>query len=221
MLFTNTCYWASVELAEEKGAFPLYDRDLYCNSTFIKERLDPDLRDAIYANGIRNSHLTSIAPTGTISLTADNISSGLEPVFSVGYDRTIQTFEGARVERVDDYGYRVFGTTPKTADELTPDEHLGALLIASKWMDSAVSKTCNVGKDVTYNEFKEIYVKAWRGGAKGCTTFRASGKRMGILNAPAEEIMPELDVKEERVLTEFDEGGACFFDPTTGMKTCE
>ena len=102
--FTNACYEASARLAAEKGSFPLY-RPQYLESKFI-QRLKPQVRKLIAENGIRNSHLTSIAPTGTISLTADNISSGIEPVFSEGYDRTIQTFEGPRVEHVSECSVR-------------------------------------------------------------------------------------------------------------------
>lgn len=201
--FTNEVYRASANLAKEKGPFPLYSSE-YLEGEFIKQ-LDDDVYQLIRDNGIRNSHLTSIAPTGTISLVADNISSGIEPVFSYGFDRTIQTYEGPRVERVDDYGVRVFGVRGKTADQCSVDDHLNVLLVASKWMDSAVSKTCNVGDGVSFDEFKDIYWKAWKGGAKGATTFRAAGKRAGILVAAPEE----------------GEGAACYIDPETGKKTCE
>lgn len=202
--FTNNVYRASALLAAEKGSFPLFEKRSYLEGKFVKT-LDEDVYNLIELHGIRNSHLTSIAPTGTISLVADNISSGIEPVFSYGFDRTIQTFDGPRVEHIDDYGVRVFGVRGKTADKCTVDEHLAVLLVASKWMDSAVSKTCNVGDDVSFDDFKEVYWKAWEGGAKGCTTFRAAGKRAGILVAAPEE----------------GEGAACYIDPETGKKTCE
>lgn len=202
--FTNAVYMASSELAREKGPFPLYLAKEYLSGKFIQQ-LNENVRKHIEQFGIRNSHLTSIAPTGTISLVADNVSSGIEPVFSYGFDRTIQTYEGPRIERVDDYGLRVFGVRGKTADQCSVDDHLAVLLVAAKWMDSAVSKTCNVGDAVSFEEFKDIYWKAWEGGAKGCTTFRTSGKRMGILNAAPQE----------------GEGAACYIDPETGKKTCE
>lgn len=202
--FTNEVYHASAMLAAEKGPFPLYDKEKYLQGKFI-QKLDKDVQDAIRENGIRNSHLTSIAPTGTISLAADNVSSGIEPVFSYGFDRTIQTYEGPRIERVDDYGVRVFGVRGKTADQCSVTEHVDTLIAVSEWIDSAVSKTCNVGDTVTFEEFKDIYLRAFKGGAKGCTTFRAAGKRMGILNAAPQE----------------GEGAACYVDPETGKKTCE
>lgn len=202
--FTNEVYMASAMLAKEKGPFPLFDRDKYLAGKFI-QKLDDDVKAAIYDYGIRNSHLTSIAPTGTISLTADNVSSGIEPVFSYGFDRTIQTLDGPRVERVDDYGVRVFGVKGRTADSCSVSEHVDTLIAVSKWIDSAVSKTCNVGDHVTFDEFKDLYLRAYKGGAKGCTTFRAAGKRMGILNAAPQE----------------GEGAACYIDPETGKKSCE
>ena len=200
----NESYRASSNIAVEKGSFPTFDKDLYLNSKFIQV-LDKDVQELIATQGIRNSHLVSIAPTGTISLTADNVSSGCEPVFSLFYDRTILDDDGVKqVERVSDYGYRTWGVKAKTADECTTDEHLNVLITASKWVDSAVSKTLNVGADVSWEQFKDIYMKAWKAGCKGCTTFRAAGKRYGVLN--------KVDV---------DEGAACYYDTTTGKKTCE
>lgn len=214
-------YVASVALAIEKGAFPLFDADKYLESGFSKTL--PDwLRADIKKHGIRNSHLLSVAPTGTISLSADNVSSGIEPVFSHYYDRIIQTFEGPRTERVEDYGYRVFGVKGKTADELSVFDHVKVLNLASKYVDSACSKTCNVGSDVSWDEFKKVYMEAYLGGASGCTTFRAAGKRYGILTANAAEDIAE-PVKEEvdESFVNEKEGGACYFDPTTGKRTCE
>ena len=212
------CYKTSVALAIEKGAFPLFDTR-YLDSDFAKT-LPHALREDIRKYGIRNSHLLSVAPTGTISLTADNVSSGIEPVFSLFYDRTIQTFDGPRVERVEDYGYREFGVKGYTADSMSVFDHVKVLNLASKYVDSACSKTCNVGDNVTWAEFKDVYMQAYEGGASGCTTFRASGKRYGILNAAAsEESVDEPQVEDTKDFV--DEGGACYYDPTTGLKTCE
>lgn len=203
----NETYSCSADLAAEKGSFPLYDAEKYNQGKFIKT-LPKRVRDKIKENGIRNSHLTSIAPTGTISLTADNVSSGIEPPFSLYYDRTIQQFDGHQIERVEDYAYRQ-GIAGRTANEISADEHVNVLILSSQYVDSAVSKTCNVGDNVTYDEFKELYVKAWRGGCKGITTFRQSGKRYGILN----EVKPKADEQPK--------AEACFIDPATGAKSCE
>lgn len=196
-------YIASSNLAAEKGSFPLYDTKQYQESKFIKS-LPESIRELIVKQGIRNSHLTSIAPTGTISLTADNVSSGVEPPFSLFYDRTISGFDGHSVERVEDYAYR-YGYSGLTANEISAEDHVKVLGMASKYVDSAVSKTCNVGDDVSYDEFKELYYTAWRMGCKGITTFRAAGKRYGVLNEVVEEPKAE----------------ACFIDPATGQKSCE
>lgn len=220
MTYRDAVYMSSVALAEEKGAFPLFDKDAYLASGFALS-LPESIRQAIRQHGIRNSHLLSIAPTGTISLSADNVSSGIEPVFSHFYDRTIQTFEGPKVERVEDYAYRVYGVKGRTADQTPVQDHVAVLNLASKYVDSACSKTCNVGADVTWDEFKDVYMQAYLGGASGCTTFRASGKRYGILNAAAVEdvaVAPEPDVD---TFVDEKEGGACYIDVKTGIRTCE
>ncbi len=145
--------------------------------------------------------MLSIAPTGTISLSADNISSGIEPIFSYGYDRVIITENGPETFSVVDYGVKFLGVKGRTADECSAKEHVDVLCAAQKFVDSACSKTCNVGPDVTWEEFKDIYMRAYEGGAKGCTTYRAAGKREGILK------------KTETV-------EACMIDPDTGQKSC-
>lgn len=211
----DSCYRASARLAKEKGPFPLY-RDEYLKSNFIRT-LPASIKKEIREYGMRNSHLTSIAPTGTISIVADNVSGGIEPVFSHYYDRTIQTFEGPIVERVEDYAY-ARGIKGRTANDISVQDHLAVLLLAQHYIDSACSKTCNVGEDVSYEEFKQVYLDAWKGGAKGCTTFRLGGKRFGIMQAVEEEKTStgetaEMD-KEER------KAEACFIDPTTGHKEC-
>ena len=222
----DTAYRTSISLAREKGSFPVFNATNYLVSEFALT-LPDDIRHGIRKHGIRNSHLLSIAPTGTISLSADNVSSGIEPVFSLAYDRTINTFEGSKVERVEDYGYRVFGVRGRTADELSVFDHVKVLNLASRFVDSACSKTCNVGDDVTWEEFKDVYMRAYDGGASGCTTFRASGKRYGILNAAAVEDIAEEDEKQldlfinEDVKPQVVDGGACYYDPETGLRSCE
>ena len=198
-------YSASIELAKEKGSFPMFDADKYLKGKFI-QTLPQGIRRRIKKYGIRNSHLLSIAPTGTISLSADNISSGIEPVFSHFYNRTIQTFEGTINQRVEDYAYRTQGLKGKTADECTAKEHLDVLATTQQFVDSACSKTINVSPSMPWEDFKQIYVDAYDSGCKGCTTFNSGGKRYGILNAPKDE----------------DEEGAkaCYIDLETGNKEC-
>ena len=165
-LITNECYRASSKLAAEKGSFPLYDIELFGQSKFLS-RLDDDVRDSIRRNGIRNSHLTSIAPTGTISMSCDNISSGIEPVFSYRTDRPINTPDGPMMMRLEDYGVRFLGVKGRTCDEVSVQEHVNVLVAASHWVDSAVSKTCNLDGNVPWEDFKGVYLRAWEGGAKG------------------------------------------------------
>jgi len=212
----DNAYRASARLAKEKGAFPLY-REQYLKSNFIRS-LPASVKKEIREHGIRNSHLTSIAPTGTISLVSDNVSGGIEPVFSHYYDRTIQTFDGPTIERVEDYAY-ARGVKGVKAGDLSVMQHVEILALASHYVDSAVSKTCNVGDDVTYEEFKDVYVKAWKMGCKGITTFRAAGRRYGILNEAVEE-----EAQTESATTEVPEEDrapeACFIDPRTGQKEC-
>lgn len=212
----DNCYKSSAELAKEKGAFPLFRKE-YLKSNFIRS-LPASVQSLIRENGIRNSHLTSIAPTGTISIVGDNVSGGIEPVFSHYYDRTIQTFDGPIVESVKDYAYS-HGVEGRTADSISVNDHLEVLLLAQHYIDSACSKTCNVSGDVDYDSFKQVYVNAWKGGAKGCTTFRINGKRYGIFNETVEE-EEKVSGENEAVAQEEDKAEACFIDPATGIREC-
>jgi ribonucleoside-diphosphate reductase alpha chain len=202
---TYTAYEASSDLAVEKGSFPLFEEEGYMASGFIS-RLPKDLQDKIRKQGIRNSHLTSIAPTGTISFCADNVSSGIEPVFAYEYDRTVQLPEGPIVMKMKDYVWNMFEKKGEQTSDLTTDDHLNIQIAVQPFIDSACSKTINVGDAVTFDEFKDVYLKGWKGKLKGVTTFRLAGKRYGILN-----------VSEEK---DTDEGAACFIDPETGQKEC-
>ena len=209
---TIACYRASIDLAKEKGSFPMLDRELFIRSKFM-ERMPSSIREDILTHGIRNSHLTSIAPTGSISLAADNVSSGIEPPFALEYDRKILMEDGSsRVEKVTDYGYRELGVRGVVSDELSPKEHVSVLTAFQEYIDSACSKTCNIGAEVSFTDFKGVYMQAWEEGAKGCTTFRATGKRMGILNAPS----PAEDLPAEE-----DEGGAACYINEYGEKSCD
>jgi ribonucleoside-diphosphate reductase alpha chain len=202
---TNTCYEASVVLAREKGSFPACSVGGLLMSGFIK-RLPDHIKKGIEKYGLRNSHLISIAPTGTISFTADNVSSGIEPVFALEVNRTYLTEEGPKVVDLKDYAWANYGVKGEVTEDLTTDQHINMVLACAPYVDSSISKTINVGNDVTFDEFKDIYVKCWRGGAKGCTTFRPAGKRYGIL------------ISKDTV--EPAEGAACFIDPETGQKEC-
>lgn len=206
---TAECYRASALLAAEKGSFPLYDEERYLAGNFVKT-LPDDVLYLIKKHGIRNSHLTSIAPTGTISMCADNVSSALEPVFSYRIDRPINTPSGQVVETIEDYGAKFLNVRGKLAADVTAQEHLDVLCRAQRWVDSAVSKTVNMdGRKMSWEAFKDLYRVAWENGAKGCSTFNISGKRGALLTASADD-EPQVE-----------EGAACEYDPTTGRRTCE
>jgi ribonucleoside-diphosphate reductase alpha chain len=206
-------YKASVELAKEKGYFPAMYASIYASSPFIKE-MGEDMQEAITLHGIRNSHLLSIAPTGTIAFCADNISSGIEPVYAHKVRRAIVRFDGIEEVEVEDYGVKYLGVYGKTVADVTPQEHIAVLAAASKQVDSAVSKTCNVPNDILWDDFKELYMMAWRAGCKGCTTFREGNLRAGILKSAYDD--PPSDTPTANVLP-----GACEVDPATGRRSCE
>ena len=178
----RAAYLTSAKLAQEKGPFPLFDRARYLEAPMI-QRLDEDVREAIQLHGIRNALITSIAPTGTISLYADNVSSGLEPVFSFKYTRHVLMPDGTRKEEeVSDYAYRlyrkIYGETAKLPDTfvdaqaLTPKDHLVMQAVVQKYVDSSISKTINVPESFDFEDFKDIYLQAFDMGCKGCTTYR-------------------------------------------------
>lgn len=198
-ILRDVSYEASSDLAEEKGAFPLFKED-YLEGQFIKT-LPNHLQEKIANQGIRNSHLLSVAPTGTISLTADNVSSGIEPVISHSLSRKVKLPEGEVEVELEDYAYRVFGTRGKLASQVTAQEHIDVLATASYYVDSAVSKTCNVNGSIPWTDFKQLFIDAWKSGCKGCTVFNEDGKRAGIFKKTNE--------KE-----------ACYIDQETGRKEC-
>ncbi|MDG2097917.1 MAG: adenosylcobalamin-dependent ribonucleoside-diphosphate reductase [Paracoccaceae bacterium] len=184
-------YLSSSELAKEKGSFPLFDAGLYLASKTLTE-MDQDVRDLISKNGIRNALLTSIAPTGTISLYAGNVSSGIEPVFAYSYNRKVLQKDGSHTdEDVVDYAVQIwrekFGSKPfpdyfVNAQTLDPIDHVRMQSTAQKWVDSSISKTINCPVDIDFNTFKEVYMEAWRGGCKGCTTYRPNEVTGSVLS---------------------------------------
>ena len=205
-------YLASVDLAREKGPFPLYDREAYLAGETICE-LDRDVQEAVAKHGIRNALITSVAPTGTISLLADNISSGLEPVFSFVYKRRILQADGShREEEVSDYAYRLFRRlkgedTPLppafvTAQTLEPAAHLVMQAAVQRFIDSSVSKTINLPASISFEAFKDIYQQAYDLGCKGCTTYRPNEITGAVLSVEAREPTTETETPQQPLLTD-------------------
>lgn len=187
----RAAYLASAALAAEKGAFPLYDRDAYLAGETVRA-LDADVRAAIAEHGIRNALLTSIAPTGTISLWADNVSSGIEPIFALAYTRRVKNPDGSlREEEVSDHAVRryraLFGEGAElpdyfvTAQTLAPRDHVRMQAAVQRHVDSAISKTVNCPEDISFEAFKDIYLDAYASGCKGCTTYRPNAITGSVL----------------------------------------
>lgn len=217
----DEAYRASVELAKEKGAFPLFDAEKYLASGFAK-RLPKDLRAAIKKHGIRNSHLLSIAPTGTISLAfADNASNGLEPAFSWFYERKKRLAEGGhQMYRVEDHAFRVFresmgvaedddegvkrlaGNLPESfvsALEIEAIDHMRMMAVIQPYVDSSLSKTVNVPADYPFESFKNLYLDAWKSGLKGLATFRPNFVTGSVLSTSEEKQDLDQDDPDRRI----------------------
>ncbi len=183
-------YLASVDLAKEKGAFPLFEAEPYLASGNMQQ-MDDDVREAIRTHGIRNALLTSVAPTGTISLYAGNVSSGIEPVFAYAYTRKVLQKDGSRTEEeVVDYAVSLwrekFGDAELpdyfvSAQTLAPMDHVRMQAAAQKWVDSSISKTINCPEDIDFESFKDVYLSAWDMGCKGCTTYRPNAVTGSVL----------------------------------------
>lgn len=187
----RSAYLASADLAREKGAFPLFDRDAFLASGFMR-RMDEDVRQAVTTHGIRNALLTSIAPTGTISLYAGNVSSGIEPIFAHAYTRKVLQKDGSRTEEeVVDHAVRMWrdrhgdGSLPDhfvDAQTLSPQDHVAMQAAAQEWVDSSISKTINCPADISFQDFKDVYLSAWHRGCKGCTTYRPNDVTGSVLS---------------------------------------
>ncbi|MBT6508766.1 MAG: adenosylcobalamin-dependent ribonucleoside-diphosphate reductase, partial [Marinovum sp.] len=199
----RAAYLASVQLAKEKGAFPLFEAEPFLASGAM-EKMDSDVRDAIRKDGIRNALLTSIAPTGTISLYAGNVSSGIEPVFAYAYTRKVLQKDGSRSEEeVVDYAVQMwrdkFGDTELpdyfvNAQTLAPADHVKMQAAAQNWIDSSISKTINCPEDISFQEFKDVYLQAYELGCKGCTTYRPNAVTGSVLSvSESSDEAPESD----------------------------
>ena len=199
----RAAYLASVQLAKEKGAFPLFEAGPYLASGAM-QGMDEDVRAEIATHGIRNALLTSIAPTGTISLYAGNVSSGIEPVFAYAYTRKVLQKDGSRSEEeVVDYAVQMwrdkFGDADLpdyfvNAQTLAPKDHVKMQAAAQKWVDSSISKTINCPEDISFEAFKEVYSAAYESGCKGCTTYRPNAVTGSVLSvSESSETTPETD----------------------------
>ncbi len=203
----RAAYLASVDLAQEKGAFPLFDAQAYLASGTMAG-MDADVRALIAQHGIRNALLTSVAPTGTISLYAGNVSSGIEPVFAYAYTRKVLQKDGSRTqEEVVDYAVRLWrethGEAPLpdyfvNAQTLPPLDHVRMQAAAQKWIDSSISKTINCPEDISFDAFQEVYMAAWDQGCKGCTTYRPNAVTGSVLTVSEAAPAAPAQVPEEK-----------------------
>jgi len=221
----RSAYLASSDLAAEKGSFPLFDAEKLLAGENISA-LEDDVQAAIAEKGLRNALLTSIAPTGTISLYADNVSSGIEPVFCQTYTRNVLMPDGVRkTEDVSGYAFRLFRllhgeTVPlpdyfTDAQALAPADHLTMQAAVQKYVDSSISKTINCPEDISFEAFRDIYMHSYDLGCKGCTTYRPNDVTGAVLEVKKDETaanQPELpfEAAEPRARDEFEAGGVVY-----------
>ena len=211
----DAAYEASCDLAAERGAFPLFNADLYLSGATFASRLPAALRERIRAGGLRNSHLLSIAPTGTISLAfADNASNGIEPAFSWTYTRKKRLADGGFKEyQVEDHAWRLYrhlkgADAPLTeafvtALEMSAQGHAAMVAAVAPYVDSAISKTVNVPVDYPYEDFKDLYTEAWRAGLKGLATYRPNSVLGSVLSVASEPAAPmAIDEANRRMVLE-------------------
>lgn len=196
-LIERFAYQASIELAKEKGPFPAFNKETYLapGSHIMKHGLD--ITQQVQEHGIRNSHISSIAPTGTISLYAGNVSSGCEPMFAFSYDRKVLQKDGSHItERVTDYAVNLWEELNPgkdlpdyfvTAQTLTPSDHVRMQAALQEWVDTSISKTINCPEDISFDEFKSVYEEAYNLGCKGCTTYRPNLITGSVLSVEPEK----------------------------------
>ena len=198
-------YRASAELAQERGAFPLFNADLYLSGTSFASRLPQSIKQLIQQNGIRNSHLLSIAPTGTISLAfADNASNGIEPPFSWTYTRKKRVDNGWQEYSVEDHAYRRYRAMGGNMDALPPyfvtalemsaKAHQKMVAAVAPCIDTSISKTVNVPEDYPYSEFQDLYFDAWKSGLKGLATYRPNKVLGSVLSVDSPQDFAQDDV---------------------------
>lgn len=199
-MITNAEYYASVQLAKEKGCFPLCEPDNHMRGNYVMDVLEPTLAKDIAKYGIRNAKIQAVAPCGTISMVfGNNCSSGIEPIFSLSYDRKVkiggQDDKDVKIVKMMDYAYYLYHKLKgegkqldfdehdifPTALNMSVDDHITMLAIISKYTDMSVSKTINVPTEASFDEVKDIYIQCWKKGIKGCTIFRPNAIRQGIL----------------------------------------
>ena len=205
----DDAYAASVDLAQEKGAFPLLDKEQYLASPRFASRLPENIKRDIRTHGLRNSHLLSIAPTGTISLAfADNAANGIEPPYSWTYQRKKREADGShKVYDVEDHAWRLYrhigGDVAKlppqfvTALEISALDHMRMVAAIAPFIDSAISKTVNVPENYPFEDFKDLYLEAWKAGLKGITTYRPNGVLGSVLSVtPKSEAPNDLDTSD-------------------------
>ncbi|PND38029.1 ribonucleoside-diphosphate reductase, adenosylcobalamin-dependent [Paucibacter aquatile] len=211
-LMRDAAYEASADLALERGAFPLFNADLYLSGGNFASRLPQGLKDKIRAQGLRNSHLLSIAPTGTISLAfADNASNGIEPAFSWSYTRKKRMPDGSYKEyAVEDHAWRLyrhmFGSDAPlspafvTALELSASDHALMVAAVAPFVDTSISKTVNVPADYPYADFQDLYTQAWKSGLKGLATYRPNSVLGSVLSVESAQPAPAAAVSSPEPL---------------------
>jgi ribonucleoside-diphosphate reductase alpha chain len=220
-IVSEAAYEASAEIAQEKGPFPLFDARAFLARPNIT-KLSEELRARIALYGMRNALVTSIAPTGTISLFADNVSSGVEPVFAYSYSRKVLRPDGTRDEqRVSDYAYRryreLFGEEAELPDyfvnaqTLTPHDHIAVQAACQRHIDSSISKTINVPADISFADFEGVYREAYDAGCKGCTTYRPNQVTGSVLETIVEEPAVEAHADAEEPMLPFPRDGGVVY----------